>query len=59
MTDKSKSKFANISSQDAAYKKTLKICKSCDRDGRFEFHNTYELKKVSDDFLMDFPFFTH
>ena len=37
----------------------VKTCKSWDRDGRFEYHEPYELKKVGDNFFMDFSFFAH
>ena len=51
--------FVNISCYDAVFSKSLKTRESWDQDGRFEYHEPYELWKVGDDFFMDFSFFAH
>ena len=53
------SKELEISQAGALFSKPLKTRYSCDQDGRFEYHNPYELQKVGDDFFMDFSFFAH
>ena len=59
MLDKKIQRIGNISGRGALFSKPLKTRYSCDRDGRFEYHNPYELQKVGDDFFMDFSFFAH
>ena len=59
MLDKKIQRMGNISGRIALFSKQLKTRYSCDRDGRFEYHNPYELQKVGDDFFIDFSFFAH
>ena len=59
MLDKKIQRIGNISGRGALFSKPLKTRYSYDRDGRFEYHNPYELKKVGDDFFKDFSFFAH
>ena len=42
-----------------AHRSLGKIYEEGVKDDRFEYHKPYELKKVGDDFFMDFSFFTH
>ena len=45
MLDKKIQRIGNISGRGALFSKLLKTRYSCDRDGRFEYHNPYELQK--------------
>ena len=57
MLDKKIQRIGNISGRGALFSKPLKTRYSCDRDGRFEYHNPYELQKKGEDFFKDFSFF--
>ena len=59
MLDKKIQRVGNISGRGALFSKPLKTRYLCDRDGRFEYHNPFELQKVGDDFFVDFSFFAH